>query len=248
MSIESQQDLLGLMRIGRIVGETLRHMQESVKPGMTTAELDEIGAAFMKKHGARSAPILTYNFPGHTCISLNDEAAHGIPGERVIEAGDLINIDVSAELDGYWADTGGSMPVPPIEPEKQRLCDATQEALQAAIDAVRAGERINVIGRAVEPVAKRHGYKIIHSLGGHGIGRHLHEPPHAVPHYFEPRARTRLTEGMVMTLEPFLTTGATEVKTDPDGWTLRTLDGSLAAQYEHTVIITREKPILVTAV
>lgn len=248
MSIESEKDLLGIMRIGRIVGEALKHMQAALQPGMTTGELDRIGEEFLKAHGARSAPILAYNFPGFTCISVNDEAAHGIPGERVIQPGDLVNIDVSAELNGYWADTGASTPVPPVTPEKQRLCDVTLEALEAAINAVRAGERVNVIGKAVEPIARRNGYSIIRSLGGHGVGRHIHEPPHAVPSYFEPRARTKLTEGLVMTLEPFLTTGATEVKTDPDGWTLRTTDGSLAAQYEHTIIITKERPILVTAV
>ena len=248
MSIDSEQDLIGLMRIGRICGLALRHMQEALRPGMTTAELDAIGAEFLKKHGARSAPILAYNFPGHTCISVNDEAAHGIPGERVIQPGDLVNIDVSAELDGYWADTGATTPVPPVTPEKQRLCDATQEALAAAINAVRAGLPISVIGQAVEPVARRSGFRIIRNLGGHGVGRSIHEQPHAVPHYYERRARQRLTEGLVMTIEPFLTTGATTVKTDPDGWTLRTVDGSLSAQYEHTIIITKERPVLVTAV
>lgn len=248
MSIDSDKDIVALMRIGRVVGLTLKHMQDAVRPGMTTAELDAIGAAFLQQHGARSAPIITYNYPAHTCISINDEAAHGIPGDRVIEAGDLVNIDVSAELDGYFADTGASMQVPPFSPEKQRLCEATKAALNAAIHAVKAGQPINVIGKAVEPVAQRYGYSIITELGGHGVGRKLHEPPHSVPHHFDRRARTRLTEGMVMTLEPFLTTGGSRIKTDPDGWTLRTVDGSLAAQYEHTVIITKDKPILVTAV
>lgn len=248
MSIESEQDLIMLMRIGRIVGLTLRHMQEALRPGMTTAELDAIGAEFLTRHGARSAPMLAYNFPAHTCISVNDEAAHGVPGDRVIQPGDLVNIDVSAELDGYWADTGASTPVPPVSPEKQRLCDTTRAALEAAINAVRAGQPINVIGKAVEPIAKRGKYGILRQLGGHGVGRHIHEPPHAVPHYFDRRARTRLTEGLVMTLEPFLSTGGSEIRTDADGWTLRTADGSLAAQYEHTVIITRDRPILVTAV
>jgi methionyl aminopeptidase len=248
MSIESEHDLIGLMRIGRIVGLTLRHMQAALRPGMTTAELDDIGARFLARHGARSAPILTYNFPGHTCISINDEAAHGIPGSRVIQPGDLVNIDVSAEMDGYWADTGATTPVPPVTPQMQRLCAATQQALAAAVDAVRAGLPLNVIGQAVEPVARKHGFKVIRNLGGHGIGRRLHEPPHAVPHHFDPRARQPLTDGLVMTLEPFLTTRATQVRTDADGWTLRTVDGSLAAQYEHTIIVTRDRPILVTAV
>ena len=248
MSIDGEHDLTGLLRIGRIVGLTLRHMQAALEAGMTTADLDAIGAAFLRQHGARSAPILAYNYPGHTCISVNDEAAHGIPGPRVIQPGDLVNIDVSAEMDGYWADTGASIPVPPVAPDKQRLCDFTREALDAAIDAARAGQPINAIGRAVEDVARRGGYQIIRELGGHGVGRHLHEYPRTIPHYFERRATRKLTEGMVITLEPFLTTGAIHVRTDPDGWTLRTTDGSLAAQYEHTVIITSDRPILVTAV
>jgi methionyl aminopeptidase len=248
MTVENEQDLLGLMRIGRVVGETLKHMQAAVRPGMTTGELDAIGAAFLKQHGAQSAPIITYKYPAHTCISINDEAAHGIPGSRVIQPGDLVNIDVSAELDGYFADTGASMQVPPHTPDKQRLLTATQEALQAAINAVRAGQPINVIGRAVEAVARKYGYSIIRELGGHGVGKKLHEAPHSVPHHFVRRANLKLKDGQVLTLEPFLTTGAIHVNTLPDGWTLRTTDGSLAAQFEHTVIITNDRPILVTAV
>ncbi len=248
MSIDNDHDIKGLMKIGQIVTLTMQHMAAAMQPGMTTKALDDIGAAFLAEHSARSAPILTYNFPGHTCISINDEAAHGIPGSRVIEAGDLVNIDVSAELDGYFADTGGSYAVPPVAPESQRLLDTTKRALNAAVEAVRAGEPINVIGKAVESVAKPAGYQIIRELGGHGVGRKLHEAPHAVPHHYVKRNRFRLREGMVMTLEPFLTMGAIHVNTDPDGWTLRTTDGSLAAQYEHTIIITKGRPILVTAV
>lgn len=248
MSIENEQDIVNLLKIGRIVGLTVQHMGAALQVGMTTAELDAIGAAFLAEHGARSAPILTYKFPGHTCISINDEAAHGIPGDKVIQAGDLVNIDVSAELDGYYADTGSSFAMSPVTPEKQHLLDTTRQALQAAIGVARAGQPLNAIGKAVESVAKPAGYRIIRELGGHGVGRGLHEPPHAVPHYYNRRARQKLKEGMVLTLEPFLTTGAIHVKTQPDGWTLKTTDGSLAAQFEHTVIITKDAPILVTAV
>ncbi len=247
MSITSDKDLLGLMRIGRIVGLALKHMQEALEPGMTTAELDQIGAAFLKRHGARSAPILAYKFPGYTCISINDEAAHGIPGPRVIQPGDLVNVDVSAELDGYWADSGGTVPVPPVTPRKQKLCDATHMALDVAIDAARAGQPFIAVGRAVEPVARKHGFHVIRELGGHGVGRHIHEKP-SVPNYYNRRAKGKFEEGMVLTLEPFLTTGAIHVYTAADGWTLKTTDGSLSAQYEHTVVITRGRPILVTAV
>ncbi|MFO7323406.1 MAG: type I methionyl aminopeptidase [Chloroflexota bacterium] len=248
MTVGSEEDLQGLMRIGRIVGLTIKAMQEALRPGITTAELDAIGAAFLAKHGARSAPQLMYNFPGATCISINDEAAHGIPGDRKVQPGDLVNIDVSAELDGYFADSGASIPVPPVSEENQRLCNATMAALERALDAVTAGKRINVIGRAVEIEAQRSGFNIIRELGGHGIGRRLHEEPRNVPNYFTKRASQPLVEGMVLTIEPFLTPGVGRVITAPDGWTLRTPHGAPSAQYEHTIVITKGKPLLLTAV
>lgn len=247
MTVQDNKDLLGLMAIGRIVALALQHMAEQMEAGMTTAELDQIGAAFLKRHGARSAPILAYKFPGHTCISINDEAAHGIPGERIIQPGDLVNIDVSAEKDGYWGDTGRSFAVPPVTPENQRLLDCTAEALDIAINTARAGVRVYEVGKAVEKFAHQKGFQVIEELGGHGVGRKIHEPP-SVPNHYNRRANQKLTEGLVITLEPFLTTGARHIYTMPDKWTLKTKDGSLAAQCEHTVIITKDKPILVTAI
>lgn len=248
MTVESEQDLLGLMKIGRICGLAVQHMAKALEPGMTTAELNAVGAAFLAKNGANSAPILTYKYPAETCISINEEVAHGIPGSRVIEAGDLVNIDVSAEMNGFYADTGATFIVPPVTPEKQRLCDFTKQALARAIEVVRAGQPINVIGKAVETEAKRGGYQIIRDLGGHGVGRGLHEEPRNVQNFYNPRARQRLNEGTVMTIEPFFNTGKGKIITAEDGWTLKTTDGSLTAQYEHTVIITKDRPILVTAV
>ena len=247
MTIENEAELAALLRIGRIVGLTLQHMSAAIEPGMSTAALDDVGARFLRQQGARSAPILTYNFPGHTCISLNDEAAHGIPGKRLIRPGDLVNIDVSAELDGYFADTGSSFGVPPLTRAQRKLLATGRQALDAAIAAARAGQRLSVIGRAVERVARPAGFQIIRELGGHGVGRGLHEAPHTVPHYFNRQARSKLREGMVLTLEPFLTTGKPHIRKAADGWTLRTIDGALAAQFEHTVVITRGKPVLVTA-
>lgn len=248
MTIQNEAELAALLRIGRIVGLTLQHMSAAVEPGMSTAELDAIGARFLRQHGARSAPILTYNFPGHTCISINDEAAHGIPGPRLIRPGDLVNVDVSAELNGFFADTGGSFGVPPVAAAQRNLLATGRQALNAAIGAARAGRRLSAIGKAVERVTRPAGYRIIRELGGHGVGRGLHEPPHAVPHYFNRQARDRLREGMVLTLEPFLTSGKPHIRKAADGWTLRTVDGALAVQFEHTVVITRGKPVLVTAV
>jgi methionyl aminopeptidase len=246
MTIDNQTDLEKLLRIGRICALTLQHMLDHVEPGMTTKQLDEIGAAFLKKYNARSAPILAYNFPGSTCISLNDEAAHGIPGDRVIQAGDMINVDVSAELEGYWADTGASMPVPPVNPEYARLCEYTQHARDKGIGAARTGRPINQIGRAVEKVARQGGYTIIQTLTGHGVGRHIHEKP-SVFNFYSKRDCEPLTEGLVITVEPFLTPGDGRIYTDRNKWTYRSMDGKVAAQFEHTIIVTTDQPILVTS-
>ena len=247
MVVRNEQDLIGLLAVGQIVGLTLQHMAAHLEAGMTTADLDAIGAAFLETHGARSAPILAYQFPGHTCISINEEAAHGVPGERVIQPGDLVNIDVSAEKNGYWGDTGGSFAVPPVTPEKQRLLDATRRALDIAIQHARAGNPINAIGKAVEQFAHKQGYQVIRELGGHGVGRNIHEKP-SIPNWYNRRAKELIEEGMVFTLEPFLTISAKHVVKLADGWTLRTRNSCLAAQFEHTVVITKDEPILVTAV
>ncbi len=247
MTIENDDDLQMLLRIGRICGEAVQVMLKAVGPGVTTADLDAIGAEFLKKHGARSAPILAYKFPGHTCISINDEAAHGIPGPREIQPGDLVNIDVSAELDGYWADTAASLIVPPVSPEADRLCRFTKRALDDAIKVVRAGQPLNLIGKAVERIARKGRYAIIRELPGHGVGRHIHEKP-SVFNFYHRKDKTVMHEGMVFTIEPFFSMGSGRIYTGKDGWTLRTVDHSLSAQYEHTVIVTADGPILATAV
>ncbi len=246
MSIESEKDLEGLKRIGRIVALVLREMKEKLRPGMTTAELDDVGRACLERHSARSAPQLMYDFPAATCISVNDESAHGVPGDRVIREGDLVNVDVSAELDGYFADTGASVPVPPVPERTHELCEHARRALERSLVAVRAGKPINVIGRAIESEAKRGGFQVIRNLCGHGLGRSLHEYPGEVSSYYDRDDRRRLTSGMVLAIEPFLSTGATHVETAEDGWTEKTPDGSLTAQYEHTVVVTRRRPIVVT--
>ncbi|MDX2160352.1 MAG: type I methionyl aminopeptidase [bacterium] len=249
MTIESPNDIQGLLRVGRVVGLAIQAMRDAVRPGMSTLELDAIGAAVLKQHGARSAPILTYKYPGNTCISINDEVAHGIPtADRVIQPGDLVNVDVSAELDGFYADAGYSQPVPPISPDTERLCNSGQQALEIAINAARAGQPLYAIGKAVQTYADKQGYRIIRELNGHGVGRKLHEEPRNIPNHFNRTATTLLKEGMVITLEPFLTPGKGKIYTLDDKWTLKTTDGKVAVQYEHTVIITKERPILVTAV
>lgn len=247
MIIRNERDRAGILRIGQLCGLTLQHMLSQVEPGMTTRQLDQIGAQFLQKHNAQSAPITAYDYPGWTCISVNDAVAHGVPDDTVIQAGDVVNIDVSAVLEGYWGDTGASMVVPPVKPEYERLMDWTRKALRAGIGAAVAGVPVFNIGRSVQQVAKQGGYRLIRELGGHGVGRGIHENP-TVYNYFNRQERTRLVDGMVLTIEPFLTLGRGKIYTDDDDWTLRTIDGSISAQFEHTVIIDGETPILATQV
>lgn len=246
MSIEGPNDLEMLRRIGAIVAKARDAMLEEVRAGVTTAELDEVGRDVLVANGARSAPQLAYNFPGWTCISVNDELAHGIPSKsKVLREGDLVNVDVSAELEGYWADTGASAPVGTVAPKLRQLLWTTREAQAEAMNAARAGEALNRIGAVVERKAKRNGFRVVRTLGGHGVGRHIHEPPH-VSNVFEKRDKTVLWEGLVLTIEPFLTTRATDVVEADDGWTLRTPDGSVGAQFEHTFVVTKDRPIILT--
>lgn len=246
MTIETDQDLQALKTVGRIVARILQEMMHATEPGMTTLELDEIGRGLFEKYAVQSAPKLTYDFPGYTCISINEEAAHGVPGGRVVQPGDMVNIDVSAERDGYFADTGGSFIVPPASPLKTRLCHATRLALEAASHQARAGQPINRIGKAIQQVAKQKGFKVIRNLCSHGVGRGLHEEPGEITGYYEPRDTRRLHEGQVITIEPFLSTKSRFVTEGEDGWTLMADAGNLSAQYEHTMVITRGNPILLT--
>lgn len=246
MTIDTQDDVTALQAIGRVVSMVLQRMLDAAEPGMTTRELDALGERWLAEHGARSAPKYTYDFPGHTCISINEEAAHGIPGDRVIRAGDMLNVDVSAELGGYYADTGGTRVVPPTTAQKTRLCHATRAALDAAMKVARAGQPINGIGAAIERTARTYGFRVIENLGSHGVGRSLHEEPEYIAGYFDPRDRRLLKEGMVITIEPFLSTKSRQVTEAADGWTLVGVPGNLSAQYEHTMIITRGDPIVVT--
>lgn len=246
MTIDSQEDIAGLKRIGRIVALALQAMKEHVQPGITTAELDEIGAAVLAAHSARSAPQLAYRFPGATCISINDEAAHGIPGKRVVQPGDLVNLDVSAELDGYYGDTAATVPVPPVDAFRHNLVYCSQRALQKAIATARNGQRFNEVGRIIEKEAESFGFTTLHDLGGHGVGRNIHEEPHNIANYYNPSDQRVFKTGQVLTIEPFITPHAHRVNTARDGWTLKTQDGGLSAQFEHTLVITKGKPIITT--
>lgn len=246
MTIETHEDLIGLKKIGTIVADCLQAMAKSLEPGITTQELDLIGKAYLERFGAQSAPVITYKFPGSTCISVNPCIAHGIPGKQILKASDLVNIDVSAELDGYFADTGASFIVPPGDKRKEHVCKATRKALQKAMEAAKANQPLNEIGRAIEQVAKKENLTVIENLGSHGVGRALHEEPESIPSFYDPRDKRKLHKGLVITIEPFLSTGARYIEDGDDGWSLYTPARFLSAQYEHTMVITDGFPLIMT--
>ncbi len=246
MTADSEKDIQALKAIGRVCAETLRKMMSGVRAGMTTRELDEIGRAFLEAEGARSAPQVAYNFPGATCISVSPVIAHGIPNEHVLSEGELIHIDVSAELDGYYADTGASVIVSKRERNLERLLDATKATLTKALRAAKAGNPVNGIGRTVQNEAGKRGYNVIYDFTGHGIGRKLHENPKEILNYYNPDDHRILNEGLVLAIEPFLTTGIGRVVQEKDGWSLRTMDKTIAAQFEHTIVVTKNEPIILT--
>ena len=246
MTIRSDAELLGMRRVGRLVAETIARMRAAVAPGVTTAELDEIAARHAREAGARSAPQMTYDFPGFTCISVNEEIVHGIPGRRTLAAGDVVKLDVTLELDGFMADSAVTVLVPPASDEARRLQRAARVALNQGLAAARAGARVQAIGAAVEAAARKEGATVIRDLCGHGIGRRLHEEP-SVPNWAEPGARQVLHEGLVIAVEPMLATRQARVVTERDGWTLRTHDRGIAVHQEHTIVIRRGAPLVLTA-
>lgn len=246
MIVRSKKDLDGLRKIGKIVAQTIQEMKSKVKPGMTTKQLDDIGAEVLARYGANSAPIKMYDFPGATCISVNQEAAHGIPGERVIKPGDVVNIDVSAELDGYYGDAGQSFQIPPYKSVVTKLCKDTEETMWEVIKQLRSGVRLNQIGFIIEREAKKRGYYIIRNLCSHGIGKSLHEEPQQIVHFFDPNEKYVLKKGQVLTIEPFLATKSSFVRETGDGWTLEVEKGGYVAQFEHTIVITDDEPMIMT--
>ena len=246
MSIETPDDLQGMREAGRITRLTLDALERSVRAGVTTAELDAVAAEVLQAHGGRSAPAIVYGFPGTVLISVNDEVVHGIPGPRRLRRGDLVKLDVTIEKDGYVADAARTVVVEQGEETAHRLAACAMSALNAALDVARAGTLVREIGRAVTSEVRRQGFTVVRGLTGHGIGRTIHESP-SVPNEPDPWQRDVLTEGLVLTIEPMISAGSSRVSQDADGWTLRTRDGSLAAHCEHTLVIGRAAPLVLTA-
>jgi methionyl aminopeptidase len=222
-------------------------MRAAVRPGVTTRQLDEVGGRVFAKHGARSAPQLAYDFPGINCISVNDEAVHGVPSDRALVEGDLVKLDVTAELDGYMADAAITVPVGAVSDNAVRLVATADRALARAIGVARAGVRLNEIGRAIQSEVQDAGFFVLPQFGGHGIGRTIHEPP-SVPNHYVASDETVLTEGLVITIEPIISaTTSRAVGPGSDGWTIATADRGLSAHAEHTIVITRQAPVVLTA-
>lgn len=246
MSINSPEEFGGLRAAGRVVRRMIEAMRQRVRPGVTTAELDEIGARVMRQHGGRSAPKLVYGFPGTSCISVNEEAVHGIPGGRALRDGDVVKLDVTVEKDGFMADAAETIPVGDAPQELLRLAACAQAAFVKAASVARAGACVREIGRAVENEVRANHFSVIRELGGHGIGRTIHEAP-SVPNFADPDAKQILTAGLVITIEPIIAAGSGSVVLGEDGWTVRTADGRASAHYEHTLVVTEGEPILLTA-
>jgi methionyl aminopeptidase len=235
-----------LKAAGAVVRQVLDAMKAEVRPGISTRELDDVGAGVMAENGARSAPVMVYKFPGATCISVNDEAVHGIPGDRKLKAGDIVKLDVTVEKNGYMADAAITVPVGRVSAQAEQIISCAERSFEKAMLAARAGFRVFEIGRMVEREVRNSGFAVIRELGGHGIGKTIHEPP-IVPNYADPQARDIMQEGLVITVEPIISGGSGKVFKDEDGWTVKTSDRALSAHFEHTLVVTSGEPILLTA-
>ncbi len=247
MSITNESELIGMQKVSEAVAYTLKEMVNYAKPGMTTKEIDEFGAKILSDFGANSAPYLTYGFPGYACISLDNEFCHGIPSDkRILKDGDLLNIDVSAELNGYWADNGSSFVVGKDINHHQKLVDASKDILQKAINNIKGGVRIADIGHLMETEAKKRGFKVIKNLGGHGVGRSLHEEPDELLNYRNRFDNRRFKKNSVVAIETFISTDSTIAVELNDGWTMVGNKGGYMAQHEHTILITDGKPVILT--
>jgi methionyl aminopeptidase len=248
MSITREAEFVGMQKVSEAVAYTLKEMRKFAQPGMSTKQLDNYGAAILSDFGAKSAPFLAYRFPGWTCISINNEFCHGIPSNnRTLNEGDLVNIDVSAELNGFWSDNGGSFVLGEDVNRHQNLIDASKQILHRAIYSIKDGVRISDIGYLIETEAKKRGYKVIRNLTGHGIGKSLHEAPGEVANYRDRFNTSRFNKNSVIAVETFISTTSTYAEVLNDGWTLVGDKGGFMAQHEHTIVVTDGKPIILTA-
>ena len=245
--VRDPAEIEAIRAAAQLVGRTLRMLAGEVRPGVTTRELDRLAEAFIRDHGAAPAFKGYRGFPASICPSVNDEVVHAIPGEYRLREGDIVSVDVGVRKDDYYGDAAATFPVGDVPPTARELLRVTQEALMAGIAQARAGNRLGEIGQAVQSHAERHGFSVVRSLVGHGIGREMHEEPQ-VPNYGPATRGPRLVAGQVLAIEPMVNAGGPDVVTRPDGWTVVTRDGSLSAHFEHTVAVGREGPEILSAV
>jgi len=247
ITIKSPREIDTMAQAGRIVADTLALLRRSVRPGVSTLELDNLAEQFIRSHpGARPSFKGLYGFPKTLCTSINEEIVHGIPSaKRVLREGNIVSIDVGVQLDGLHADSATTVAVGEVSPEATRLLQVTQECLRAGIAEARVGNHVGDIGHAVQQVAEAAGFGVVRELVGHGIGTQFHEEPQ-VPNHGQPKRLARLLEGMTIAIEPMITAGHYTTRTLPDKWTVVTADGSLSAHFEHTVAITSSGPRILT--
>lgn len=245
ISLKSVREIERMRESAHLVGRTLAEVAKYIKPGATTAELDAVADDFIRSHNATPAfkgyKVGRLTFPKTLCISVNAEVVHGIPGDYVLQEGDLISVDCGVLLEGYYGDSAYTFGVGEISPEHARLCRVTYEALYKGVEKAVTGNRIGDIGYAVQSYCESHGYGVVRELVGHGIGRKLHEEPQ-VPNYGRQGTGRKLKEGLTLCIEPMINLGTHEVVTDEDGWTIRTADGLPSAHYEHMVVVRGGKP------
>lgn len=243
--VTDREDIQTLRRCGLIVADMLERLSVEVAVGVTTGELDRMAGEMLREHGAQSAPRLVYNFPGNICVSLNDEAVHGVPGERAIQPGDLVKLDVTVELNGWITDAARTVMVEPVDPRADQLTRCSETALVRSLALARDGRSVWEIGLAVETIVKKAGFRVLRQLCGHGVGRSIHEAP-VIPNFYDRRYREKLQAGMVITIEPILALSTEDIITAEDGWTLKTRDGSLSSHFEHSLLITEREPVILT--
>lgn len=243
--VTEKEDVQTLRRCGLIVADMLERLSKEVAVGVTTGALDEMAGEMLKEHGANSAPRKVYNFPGNICVSLNDEAVHGVPGPRAIQPGDMVKLDVTVELDGWITDAARTVMVEPLDTQADLLARCSETALIRSLALAREGRCVWEIGLAVETIVKKAGFRVLRQLCGHGVGRSIHEPP-VIPNFYDRRYRDKLKAGMVITIEPILALTTEDIITADDGWTLKTRDGSLSSHFEHSLLITEREPIILT--
>ncbi|MGL4848393.1 MAG: type I methionyl aminopeptidase [Clostridium sp.] len=245
--LKNESEISKMRAAGRIVGETLLLLEKSIKPGISTAELNRIADEFITSQGAKPSFKGLYGFPAALCISVNNEIIHGIPGKYVLKDGDIVSVDCGAYLDGFHGDAARTFPVGQVTEEAQKLIDVTRQSFFEGVKYAEKGKRLSDVSHAIQSYAESHGFSVVKNFVGHGIGRDLHEDPE-VPNFGNPGKGPLLNNGMVLAIEPMINAGSFRTKTLSDGWTVVTSDGSLSAHYENTVAILPDGPEILTLI